>query len=81
MDFNYQIVVKKDIIIVSLAGELIEKHQAQNLMDELSIRIAETNKILLNLNDLKYLNSVGLNVMINILTKFRTAGGEVAVCC
>ncbi len=81
MEFNYKLEVKEDIIIVSLEGELIEKFQAHNLLEELSIRIEETNKILLNLKDLKYLNSTGLNVMINILTKFRTAGGEVSVCC
>ncbi|HET6245110.1 MAG: STAS domain-containing protein [Bacteroidetes bacterium] len=81
MEFSYQMEVKDNIIIVSLQGELIEKFQAQALLEELEIRLQESNRIILTLQDLKYLNSSGLNVLINILTRFRTAGGEAVVCC
>ena len=81
MEFNYQIETKDQVIMVSMEGELMEKFQVKNMLDELDIRIKETNKIILNLEHLKYINSVGLNIMINVLTKFRSAGGEVIVCC
>ncbi|MBA3901140.1 MAG: STAS domain-containing protein [Bacteroidetes bacterium] len=83
MDFNFYFTHEDNSIMeVALEGELMEKHQAQNLLNELEIRInPSNNKIILNLQKLKYLNSSGLNVLINILTKCRNAGGEVVVCC
>jgi len=38
------------------------------------------NKFVLNLEGLNYMNSSGLNIMINILTKARKNGGDVALC-
>ncbi len=61
-------------------GELIDRGQATSLLDEVEEGIEKNeNKILLNLADLKYLNSSGLNVIINILTKVRKAGGDLAI--
>jgi len=34
------------------------------------------NRIILELSELKYMNSTGLNIMINVLTKTRDAGGK-----
>jgi anti-sigma B factor antagonist len=80
MEFNYTIENKDGIMLVSLQGELIEKFQAQKLTEELEVQISGgSNKIIINLNELKYLNSVGLNVLISILSKCRTSGGEVIV--
>ena len=62
-------------------GELIDRGQAASLLEEIEEGIEKNeNKILLNLADLKYLNSSGLNVIINILTKARKAGGDLAIC-
>jgi anti-sigma B factor antagonist len=62
-------------------GELIDRGQATGLLDEIEEGIEKgENRILLNLADLKYLNSSGLNVIINILTKARKSGGDVAIC-
>jgi anti-sigma B factor antagonist len=80
MEFTYTISNTDNIVVVALQGELIEKHQAQSLLDELEIQIGGgKNKIIFDLGDLKYLNSVGLNVLISLLTKCRTGGGEVLV--
>ena len=81
MDFEYKIEIKNKVIIASLKGELIEKHQAGSLIDELAAMVNQSNRLVLDMKKLKYLNSVGLSVMINILSKFRSAGGEVVVCC
>jgi anti-sigma B factor antagonist len=80
MEFNYTIESKNDIIIVSPTGDLIEKNQAKELMDELELRInGGANKIILSMENLKYINSVGLNVFINLLTKSRNQGSEVVI--
>jgi anti-sigma B factor antagonist len=82
MEFKFFFTHNNGIMEVCLEGELIEKYQAKDLTDELDIRITpETSKVILNLHNLKYLNSSGLNVLIQILTKTRNAGGEVVVCC
>jgi anti-sigma B factor antagonist len=82
MTFNYKTEKKGGISVYSLKGELIDRDQASLMMSEIEDAIeAKDNKILLNLKDLRYINSSGLNILINILTKARKSGGEVAICC
>ena len=38
------------------------------------------NKVILNLHDLQYMNSTGLNILISVLTKTRNAGGDTYLC-
>lgn len=64
-----------------LQGELIDRNQADAMMKEIEKAIAAgESSVVLNLAELKYLNSSGLNILINILTKSRKAGGDVAIC-
>jgi len=82
MIFEYKLNKQQNINVFQLGGELIDRNQAKELLAEIEAGIARAeNKILLNLQDLKYINSSGLNVLINILTKARKAAGEVAICC
>ena len=81
MIFQYKSNVENDIKVFHLFGELIDREQPKPMVDEV-IATVETGvvKILLDLHQLRYINSSGLNVLINILTKARKAGGDVAVC-
>ncbi len=82
MIFEYKLIKQKNISLFQLGGELIDRNQAKELLVEIETMITNgENKILLNLQELKYINSSGLNVLINILTKARKAGGDVAICC
>lgn len=81
MIFTYSVDKKNDVLLFSLTGELIDKNQANTMMDDIEAAIEKKeNKILLDLENLKYINSSGLNILINILTKTRKAGGDVAIC-
>ncbi len=81
MIFNYKSSTQKAINLYLLQGELIDRGQATGLLEEIDAAIEKNeNKILLNLAELKYLNSSGLNVIINILTRARKSGGDVAIC-
>lgn len=81
MIFSYKSSKQGEINTYLFFGELIDRGQATSLLDEIEECVAKNQtKILLNLTDLKYLNSSGLNVIINILTKARKAGGDVAIC-
>jgi anti-sigma B factor antagonist len=82
MVFDYNLSKHNSINVFSLKGELIDRTQANKLLEDIDSCIAKNeNKILLDLGELKYINSSGLNVMINILTRTRKAGGDLAVCC
>lgn len=81
MIFEYNTNTKEKIKTIQLSGELIDRNQAVLLLAEIEADIANgENKFLLNLQDLKYVNSSGLNVLINVLTKARKAGGDLAIC-
>lgn len=80
MLFNFSISEKPNCVILSLEGELIEKNQAIDLLRKVDELVSGGKaKIAINLADLKYMNSSGLNTMIQLLTKARNDGGEVVV--
>ena len=80
MTFEYKNSKQDGINTYALKGELIDKTQSTGLLQEIESAITHNeNKILLNLEDLKYINSSGLSVLISILTKSRRSGGEVAI--
>ncbi|CAN5271002.1 anti-sigma F factor antagonist [soil metagenome] len=81
MSFTYNIIQKSPVVILSLYGELIDKNEGQRILDEV-IKFSEEgqNNFILELSELKYMNSTGLNVLINILTKSRKNGGELVIC-
>jgi len=77
MVFNYNISEEVNCQILKLSGELIDKHQAIELIKSIDELLdTDHNKWAIDLSDLKYMNSSGLNVLIQILTKTRNKGGE-----
>ena len=77
MLLHYKLSEENNIQILCLSGELIDKNQANDLMQSIETIIEDgKNKLIIDLSDLKYINSSGLNVLIQLLSKTRTAGGE-----
>ncbi len=78
MTFSYTLSQETDnIIIVSLAGRLIEKNQAISLIAEVDSLIeSEPLRLIIEMSELEYMNSSGLNILITLLTKARKTGGE-----
>jgi anti-sigma B factor antagonist len=67
--------------VIMLEGSLLERHEADDLLEEVKELIIEGNaRIIIELSKLNYLNSSGLNVLLNILTKVRNADGEAVIC-
>lgn len=81
MEFEYKITDKEKYALISLKGNLIEKNQANELMEEVNL-LAEkdSSNFIINLSDFKYMNSTGLNVLLGILSKARKSGGEAVIC-
>lgn len=81
MVLDYKIKAEKDFQILSLSGELIDKNQAIDLIKAVDELLESgKNKFVIDLSDLRYMNSSGLNVLIQLLTKTRTRGGDSVIC-
>lgn len=77
MVFDYQISEENTFQVLKLRGELIDKHQAIDMIKAIDALLdTDKSKWAIDLSDLKYMNSSGLNVLIQILTKTRNKGGE-----
>jgi anti-sigma B factor antagonist len=76
MKFDHQI--KNNVFIIKLSGDLIGEHSGANVLDTVSNTIQQNIlTCIVDISDLRYINSSGIGVLITILTKFRNKGGEV----
>ena len=58
----------------------MNKNQIDDLLNELDFYFNEgDNKVIIDLSEMKYMNSTGLGILINIFTKVRNIGGEVVL--
>jgi anti-sigma B factor antagonist len=77
MVFDFTISNHANYAVISLSGNLIEKGQAISLLEKVEELSKENcNKWAIDLDKLIYMNSSGLNTLIQLLTKARVAGGE-----
>jgi len=80
MAFNYSITKEQDVCVIHLQGTLLDKAQAIAMIEELTELMEEgIVKVILSMEEFQYINSTGLNVLINILTKARKQGGEAII--
>jgi len=80
MKFSFDIKKESDVNIILLEGELIDKSQATGLLHNIDVLIEKgEGKFVFDLSGIQYLNSSGLNVLINVLTKSRKEGGDVVI--
>src|SRR5215216_4747159 len=81
MDFTYKILTKGSYAILEMTGNLIDKNQATPLLNEVQELVNKgTNSFVISMENFRYLNSNGLNVLVNILTKSRKSGGDTSIC-
>jgi anti-sigma B factor antagonist len=81
MEFSYKIEEKQENAVIRMSGNLIEKSQAIELMERVDeITSRGPCSIIIDMSGFKYMNSTGLNVLIQILTKARKTGGDVVLC-
>ena len=81
MPFAYTQSEENGIAMFHLQGDIIDKAEATTFIEEINKIIATgKNKFILELSGVKYMNSSGLNILVNLLTKARNAGGDVVVC-
>lgn len=80
MSFSFEIKKDEELILISLKGNLMGKQQVESLLEEIDFFFNEgLKKIIIDLSEMEYMNSTGLNVLINIFTQARNKGGEVII--
>lgn len=66
--------------LIKLKGRILDSSEADQMMKEVSENIEEgKNRLIFNFEELEYMNSAGLNVLITLLTKSRNKYGEMAL--
>ncbi|GAB3333720.1 hypothetical protein GCM10027429_14600 [Marivirga atlantica] len=78
MDFQHE--VKNNIIHLNLSGDLIGENNGPGILDAINDHLNKgVNKAVVNIENVRYMNSSGIGVLITILTKLRNKGGEVVL--
>jgi anti-sigma B factor antagonist len=68
------------IMVIRLEGDLIGGFSTQTLLDEVNDKIAEGTRLCaVDISQVRYMNSTGVDVLITLLTKFRNKGGEIVL--
>ena len=77
MKFKHE-VIESNILVIRLSGDLIGEDNGASILELASDYI--NNKVrycIVDISQVRYINSSGIGVLITILTKFRNKGGEV----
>ncbi|MGB3526625.1 MAG: STAS domain-containing protein [Flavobacteriales bacterium] len=77
--FSLHVTEQEGTKVFHLKGRLMDQQQADHLMEVLDTNLKDNEgvNVILDMSDLLYMNSTGLNIMISVLTRTRKAGGEV----
>src|SRR6478735_4504091 len=77
MVFDFTVTNHNKYAVIELSGNLIEKSQAIALLEKAEeLANSQCARWAIDLDKLIYMNSSGLNTLIQLLTKARVAGGE-----
>lgn len=78
MKFNQT--TENDALILKLEGDLIGENSGIDLIEVVNDAIQNGLRYaVIDISELRYMNSSGIGVLITILTKFRNKGGEVCL--
>jgi anti-sigma B factor antagonist len=76
MVFDHEI--KENALVIRLSGDLIGENNGTNVLEVATNAIQQdVKKCIIDISNLRYINSSGIGVLITVLTKFRNKGGEV----
>ncbi len=81
MSFSYTIINQSPLVAsIKLEGSLMEKYEAADLLGDVDAQV-ETGSVnfILDFEQLKFLSSSGLGVILSILTRSRRNNGDVVL--
>ena len=80
MAFTYALNKEGKLATLSLTGRLVDKAEAVEISVEIEQELEDgTHHFIIDLTDLEYMNSTGLNILINLMNKTRNEGGAAVI--
>lgn len=77
---DYQFDQHDGVDVLSVSGNVLTGiHNSEILGIVTEMIKGGSDKIVVKLGEVKFINSNGLNLLLNILTKYRKAGGEIVL--
>ncbi|MDB5270913.1 MAG: anti-anti-sigma factor [Hymenobacter sp.] len=72
--------VQNGILFIRLAGDLIGSPDTDQLLQTVNHHLGEDlTHCAIDLSEIRYINSTGIGVLVSLLTKFRSRGGELVL--
>ena len=72
--------VQNGILFIRLAGDLIGSPDTDQLLQTVNHHLGEEiTHCAIDLSEIRYINSTGIGVLVSLLTKFRSRGGELVL--
>lgn len=78
MEYNFQL--EEDYLIIRLVGDLIGEENGPEIVAEMESYNGKGNlRVIVDISEVRYINSSGIGVLITLLTKARNKGGELCL--
>ena len=75
---NFAQEINSNALILRISGDLIGEDNGTQLVGAVNDAVShKVRTCIIDISELRYINSSGIGVLITILTKFRNKGGEV----
>ncbi len=72
--------VQNGILFVRLSGDFLGSTDTAQLLQSVNDHLGEAlNQCAVDLSEIRYINSTGIGVLVSLLTKFRSRGGEMVL--
>jgi anti-sigma B factor antagonist len=63
--------------VIECSGRIVFGQEATELRDEVKKELSETNRIVLNLANVSYIDSGGIGTLVSLFTSARNSGGDI----
>lgn len=78
--FHYQVTAKDEYILLELKGRLMDNLKNEEIKKQIDSFVQKRKlRWIVDASSLEYINSMGLNLLIQLQTKLRTAGGKMVL--
>jgi anti-anti-sigma factor len=80
MGFKYNFEKKENYAFINIQGSLLSVFDGTEMLETVDKDLAGCKNFIVDMSKVNHLSSEGLNVLLNLLTKSRNAGGDTYLC-
>jgi len=70
-----------ELTIVTVKQESLDARSARDFRDDIDAVITDGSKVLLDMQNVQFVDSSGLGTIVASLKRLRSTGGELSICC